>query len=559
MTSPTVAAAEDEQMSTWDWNIADVFDVHARRRGNSPAIIQGKRVRPWAEFEARAADLAATLFDCGVEPGDKVALYLFNDIAVLEFAYACYRSATAPITTNQRYGSAELLEMWRDVEPAAVVFHRTLAEAVDAVRRNLPSVRAWICVDDQGMEPPDWAVPSVAAHGRAIDKRPQRSGDDLLFFFTGGTTGSAKGVMWRHGDIIPMWCGTHGARLLDASGPADVVDAMAPHAGVTLVAPSLMHPMGWVIAHIELLTGGTVLLLEGRAFDAHELLDTIERHRAERLVLVGDAFVVPLVDALGDQPGRWDLTSLREIKSGGMLLSDTARTRLLDLLPPSVVLSDGLGSTETPFLGFSESRRDSLAEAGLFTPYHGVVVLDDEDRVLGRDAPGIGRLARTGYLPTGYYNDPASTAKTFVTIDGRRYGITGDYVRLEPDGRIRLLGRGSSCINTGGEKVYAEEVEAEIRNLDGITDVVVLGVPDDRFGQQVAALVEVEPGYDLHIDWLRSALRPRLAGFKLPRVLFTHIPLERDPRTGKVNLRALRAQAVQQMADQGDGRPSARA
>ena len=484
-----------------DWNFADVWDVVASRVPDAPALVHGPEVVSWHSFESRASRIGAALVNAGLARQEKVAQYLPNCPAYLESVYASFKASLVPVNTNYRYGVSEIASLWENADVAAVVFDAAFASVAAEVRPEVPRVRLWLCV---GEPCPSFAVPyaDVAQSGSRASLAWDRSGDDLWLVYTGGTTGAPKGVMWRQDDLVRVLNGRAAVPLpLEASS----VDAVAPSivrpGPVALIASPLMHAAASVRAFPVLSSGGSVVTLAGSGFDVVELLDTVATRRVEQLAIVGDAFAGPIVAALDASPERWDISSLRTISSSGALFSETVVRGLLRHNPALTVI-DVVGASEAMGVAFATWTASS---DGAFIPSPDTRVLPD------------GRLARRGNIPLGYYKDPDRTAATFPTIDGERWSVPGDYAAVEPDGTIRLLGRGTTSINTAGEKVWPEEVEGVIKSLPGVVDVAVVGVPDARFGERVVAVVAGDVSESAVIDHVRA----RIAHYKAPRdVLF---------------------------------------
>lgn len=535
------------------WNFADVWEVVAAVRGDAPAQVQGGRTLTWAETDQRANGVAAALLDAGLGHQQAVAQYLYNCPEYLESMFACYKASLVPVNTNYRYVEGELVSLWTDAGVAAVVFDAAFLPAVAAVRGRMPGVRLWLCVGAPDVLPP-WATAyeeaAAADPGRIV--APQgRSGEDLLLLYTGGTTGLPKGVMWAQDDLYrylsdstglgePAHADLEGVRrrLLAAPGPT------------MLPASPLMHGAAIFVSYQTLILGGCVVHLTSRSYDPLELLDTVRRHRVAGLTLVGDVFAKPLVAALDAEPGRFDLSSLQVVVSAGMTWSAASKAALL-AHAPQLLLMDGLSSSEAVGMGLATTSAAGGTETGTFRiGEHARVVTED-----GRDVePGsgeVGLLAVSRYLPRGYLGDAAATARTFrVLPDGRRYVLPGDYATVEADGTVRLLGRGSLCINTGGEKVYPEEVETVLKDYPGVLDAAVVGVPDERYGEAVCAVVDAAPGA-LDPEALVAHARRSLAGYKVPR----HIVEGRVPRAanGKLDYAQVRGAALRAVAGEPSG------
>jgi acyl-CoA synthetase (AMP-forming)/AMP-acid ligase II len=491
------------------WNYADVWEAVADELPEEPALVHGGLTRTWAELDRRADGLSRWLLGAGVARQDKVGLYLYNCTEYLEATFACFKVSLVPINTNYRYADDELVYLWENADTVAVVFHGVFTERIEGVRDRAVGVTHWLWVDDGTAGCPPWATPyeeAVAASGNSSDltagtadtagtvgERVQapwgRGPDDLHMLYTGGTTGMPKGVMWRQDDLFARLNG-QGFRRYPPEGTADDVrtEMAANGPGMTLLpACPLMHGTGGFTTMECLSEGGKVVTLTSRRFDPVELLDTVVSERVNGLVIVGDAFAKPILASLDAEPTRWDLSSLIAIISSGVMWSEATKQGLLRH-HPEMLLIDAFSSSEAIGMGSSVSSGTSAKKTARFTlgPEVRVIDTDGKDVVPGSGASGV--LALGGRIPLGYYKDGSKSAATFRLIDGTRYSVPGDFAEVGEDGTIHLLGRGSVVINTGGEKVYPEEVEEVVKMAPGVRDAVVVGIPDDRFGRAL-------PGY----------------------------------------------------------------
>jgi fatty-acyl-CoA synthase len=539
------------------WNVADVWDEIARLQPARPAVLRGDVELRWDGFEQHASAVADRLTSAGLTRQAKVALYLHNSIEYLEVLYGCFKGSFVPVNTNYRYVEQELVQLWRDADVDAVVFHGTFTETVASIRALVPRVRLWSWVDD-GTEPcPDWAEPfraDVVPGPQACDPdRWDRSGDDLLLLYTGGTTGTPKGVMWRQDDLFMIISQIASLAYPDLPDPAvveAVIGALDRSRTRVLPAAPLMHGTAVFTALGALDAGGSVVLTEGVGFDAEELLDTASRHRVSLVSIVGDAFARPLLDQLDAHPGRWDLSALRILVSSGAMWSQPVKEGLMGHLPEMLCV-DTFGASEAVGVARSISSARRSAPTGGFE-------LGPDSRVIREDgtpvAPGtgeVGLVAMGGRGPSGYYKDPEATARTFRVMGGRRWITAGDHATVEADGSVRLLGRGSSMINTGGEKVFPEEVEEALKLQPGVLDAVVVGVPDPRFGEMVVAVVSSDQPDSPSEAALSAALHHHLAGFKVPRRIVVVDSIGRAPN-GKVDLRRWREEAARAVVSSRD-------
>ena len=501
------------------WNFATVWETIADATPDAPALVQGDRTVGWADFDRRADGLARFLLDQGAVHQDKVALYLYNCPEYLEACFACFKAGLVPVNTNYRYADDELAYLWENADAVAVVFHGAFVEHIEHVRSRVPLVRIWLWVDDGSGPCPSWAVPYETAAATPTGRVTPpwgRGDDDLLMIYTGGTTGMPKGVMWRQDDLVR---GVIGAAVKTFRGPADydaVRSGLSGVGKVSLPACPLMHATGWFTSLGRLCTAGSVALLEARHFHAEELLDAYQRHRVNTSAIVGDAIGKPLLAALDASPGRWELSSLRTLSSSGVMWSAPVKEGLLRHLP-HVHLVDNFGSSEAMGMGQAVSTSASSVQTATFKVTDNTKVLDDDYCEVRPGSGVVGRVAVRGHQPLGYYKDPDKSERTFVAVGGDRYSIPGDYARVEADGTLVLLGRGSVCINTGGEKVFPDEVEEALKLHPAVKDAVVVGLPDDRFGESVTAVVEFRDGQECDEAALIDHVKGRLASYKAPR------------------------------------------
>jgi len=523
-----------------EWNFADVWETVADTVPANVAQSHGGRRTSWRDFDRRADGVAAGLLEAGLVRHDKVALYLHNTPEYLESAFAAMKAGLVPVNTNYRYREDELHYLWDNADAAAVVFDAEFTANVEALRARCPKVRAWIRVAGTHQACPPWALAyeDVARSGAPRTRAPWgRSGDDPVFIYTGGTTGRPKGVIWRQHELYLASNTTADPPLADADHVRQRLGAQTA-VPVGLPAAPLMHGTGFVFAATILNRGGTVVTLANRAFDVVQLLDTLVAERVSDICIVGDAFCRPIVDALDAQPRRWDLSSLRVVSSSGMMWSSEVKRRLL-AHAPQLVMIDFLNSSEASGMGRSITSSRSAGKGAQFQLGKNAFVIDDAGQPIPPGSGRVGRVAVRGIVPVGYYKDPEKTAATFPIVDGVRCAVPGDYAVVEADGSIRLLGRGSVSINTGGEKVFPEEVEEAIKTHPEARDAVVVGVPDPRFGEVVAAAVEAAPGSTLDAGAVVAHVRERLAKYKVPRHVMLVASMERGA-TGKADYRAVR-------------------
>ncbi|HVM65040.1 MAG TPA: AMP-binding protein [Acidimicrobiales bacterium] len=519
------------------WNFADVWEAVAEVLPDAPALVHGGLHRSWRDFEARAAGVAAALDN--VTDGT-VAQYLYSGPEYLESVFAAFKLGLPPVNTNYRYAPDELVYLWDNADCAVVVFHGEFTERAAAVRDRVPRVRHWLHVDDGTHPCPAWALPYEEAAAAVPGPARTRSPDDLYLVYTGGTTGLPKGVMWRQDDLFALLNATAPVRYPEDGGLDDVRRMLVKPGPPHIPAAPLMHGTGSFTSFAVLGAGGSVVTLTGRHFNVVELLDTIQRERVRSLAIVGDAFAKPVLAALDAEPGRWDVSSLRVLTSSGVMFSAAVKDGLLRHMP-RLIIADTLGSSEALGMATSVSTADASAKTAVFTVGPSTRVITEDGRDVVPGSGEVGLMAQRGRVPLGYYKDEAKSAGTFRVLDGVRWSVPGDWATVEADGTLRLLGRGSQCINTGGEKVYPEEVEEALKTYPAILDAACVGVPDDRFGEVVVALVQASGPVDEAA--VIAHVKGVLAGYKAPRRVVQLPTLGRAPN-GKVDYAALRAQAL---------------
>ena len=508
------------------FNLADLWEAVEPLVADRTALIVDDRVSTFAELEERSNRLADHLTSLGLGPGDHVGCYLYNGPEYLETMLAAFKVRAVPVNINYRYGAQELGYLCRDADLQVLVHEVEFADQVEAVRDDLTVLRGSLSVGHGGSYEP------VLAGGSPERKAVERSDDDHYIVYTGGTTGMPKGVVWRHEDAFyACFGGGDWTRRDPIQHPAEINERIQETPIKLFALAPLMHGAAqWLIYGI-LLAGGTGVLTASRpSTDYKQVWRLITRHGVNILTITGDAVARPLVDEYRSGRDRegYDASTLSRIGSGAAPLSPAARADLEETFH-NVTVSDGYGASETG------AQAGNLGD-GRFRSYDSqTVVLDPE--TLEPVSPGSGcqgRVARRGHIPLCYYNDPDKTAETFVEHDGVRWVLTGDVATVGEDGTISLLGRGSLCINTGGEKVFPEEVEAVLVGHPDVYDAVVVGVADPRWGQKVAAVVQLAPGGACDSAALDARCRERLAGYKVPRA-WTFVDRVRRSPSGKAD------------------------
>ena len=511
-----------------EFNYADVFEGLPDAIGERVAAVCGDRRVTYAELDAEANRLAHHLRSAGVRPGQHVAMQLYNGLEYVTALLAVLKIRAVPVNVNYRYVERELTYLYTDSDSVALIYDTEFDDRVAAAAARAPKLRHFIAVGG------DSAVPGAVGYEEALRAQPAvrdfppRSGRDLYIIYTGGTTGTPKGVMWEMEQMLHAFWHPHAPR---PARPEDVVAQAAGNGPLVMmpVAP-LMHGAAQMATWISWWMGATLVYV--RTFDPAEIWRTVGREKVNSMTITGDAMAVPLADELS--AGSYDVSSLYAIVSTGAILTGAVRERLAGLLPDAMIL-DRFGSTESG--STAEAVAGSSPEKGLrFAPdTENVTVLDESLRPVEPGSGVIGQIARSGYIASGYYNDPVKTARTFPEIDGRRWLLTGDLATVEADGTIAVYGRGSQVINTGGEKVFPEEVEAVLKGHPDVYDAVVTGVPDRRWGSRVAAVVQ-PGGRTPSTQELDAHCRRHLSGYKVPRVYAFVEEMKRSP-AGKADYR----------------------
>jgi 3-oxocholest-4-en-26-oate---CoA ligase len=526
------------------WNMAAMWDLVAAAVPDAPALIHSGQVTRWAEYEQRAASLAAAFFANGLTPGGRVAILAYNSSAWIEAQYAAFKARGVAVNVNYRYTAHELQHILDDSDAEVVVVDRQLSTLLAEVAPSLQGLKYVVAIEDGSGAALAIGEPfedAISAHAPLSPL--DYSEDDIHMLYTGGTTGLPKGVVYRQGDMTRLLAA--GFAAYNHASPAseqDYIsavqairnDGLAP---VALPACPLMHgagsAMGIVMPHI---LGGATVTLRNEHFDADELWRAVERHRITDVSIVGDAFAKPMVSALEKAATAgtpFDISSLKRLRSSGVAFSQETKDALLRFA--DIVISDFIAASEGSMGASISSRQAAPSSTGGFVFNPGTKVFNDQDEEIPPGSDEIGRIATSGIVPLRYQKDEAKSAATFRTIRGVRYSIPGDFAKVAQDGSLILLGRGSSCINTGGEKVFPEEVEEVLKRHPSVFDCLVVGAPDERYGQRVVALLSLE-GPEPDRAELGVFCRKYLAGYKVPREFIIVPEVVRGPN-GKADYR----------------------
>ena len=528
------------------FHLADLWEGVARVRGDATALICGEQILSFSDLDRRATRLARGLHAQGIAAGDHVGLYMANCVEFVESLLACFKLSAVPVNINYRYVEKELRYLFDNADLKAVIYAGQYRSLVTSVQQQCPLLKVLVEVQEECREHTPGIVTynSVVAAGNDDTDFGHRDEMALYLLYTGGTTGLPKGVMWPHRHLFFRALGGGAAMGGDPVENPEELFERAAGGLVTLLGSPLMHGASQWSCLVMLLAGNAIALSDRASFDADYMWDLVERHRVNNMSIVGDAMAFPLIESLEKSIAsgqKKDLSSLFLIGSGGALLSDAAQEKLQQLLP-DLMIFNGFGSSESGVHG----RGAQAEEGGLIeipvTPI--TALLDEQNNRISPDSRETGIIAFTGNTPIGYYKDEEKSAKTFISIDGETWILTGDRGAYTERGTISMMGRDSVCINTGGEKVFAEEVESVVKTYPGIRDCLVVGVPDEKFGQRVAAVIELEPAVKAPgVEELKEYCSAYLSRYKLPRNLVVEPMVQREPN-GKPNYRWARQAAV---------------
>jgi fatty-acyl-CoA synthase len=509
------------------WNFGDILDaIETVVPPDAPAFVHGNRRISWGETSKRTNNLARALIKRGAKPGDKVAFYMRNRPEYCETLAAAFKARLTHVNVNYRYVADEVFYIFDNSDAQTVVYGTEFRDIISEIRPRLTKVQTFVEVTDGGV-PANFAenFEALCKEGDGTPLKIERSPQDEFFIYTGGTTGMPKGVIWAHNDLRET-----SLIALRRLGPVPenleqvvaAIQTAGPGARLLPACP-LMHGTGLLMALSVMLAGGCVITLTHHSLNAHELWKAVEDNKAMTVVIVGDAFAKPMLAALEEQPGRYDTSSIVNIVSSGVMWSREVKQALLKHIPQAIMV-DSFGSSEAVGFGTSMMTKDAEVTTAKFQISDRVKVFDELDQPVAPGSGIRGFVAMPEPIPLGYYKDEKKTASTFKTIAGVRYSIPGDWCLVETDGTLTLLGRGSVCINTAGEKVFPEEVEETLKLHPTVEDVLVVGVPDEKWGQSITAVVV--PRGEINEDDLRHHVRGKLAGYKTPkRILVAGVSL----------------------------------
>ena len=515
-----------------DLHFANIWEHISDIIPNRIAIVCGENKKTWKEYEQDSAKLASFLSSQGIKENSKVGLYLHNSNEYLEAQFATFKVMGVPINVNYRYKSGELIYLLDNSDAEAVFFQACYADQVEDIAKELPNIKTWSQVGNDSNK----NLSFVVKYNDIINDHQQmeriiRSEDNTYMIYTGGTTGMPKGVMYTHGGFATSMFGTlkqQGYEVPDVRNRDNllklepILKKMDENDSLNscLIACPLMHGTGMFLGgFLTHVLGGTVITVPSLGLDPELLLNQVKTSKVKTMVIVGDAFAKPILaelDKAKDQNKPYDISSLQTLISSGVIWSAKVKAGLLK--HHDMNLFDSMGSSEGG-MGSSMSSRDNPAQTAKFKMNSNVIVLSDENKLVEPGSGIRGKIGTSGLVPIGYYKDPEKSASTFKDFDGVRYSFPGDYAMVETDGSITLLGRGSNCINSAGEKIYPERVEEAIKLDSNIYDCLVVGIDDERFGQKVVAVASFEKNKEILFDDLIKNTRNHLSGYKLPKMI----------------------------------------
>lgn len=529
---------------------ANVWERVSDIAGDEIALVNGNAKLSWSSFDEKAAKIGTILEEYGLKSDSKVGIYLHNSNEYLEAQYGVFKIEGVPINVNYRYKESELIYLLDNSDAEAIFFQGCYSNRIEAIKEQLPKIKAFIQIDDGTEALMEGAIDyenSISSSKK--QNRFNRTEENIYMLYTGGTTGMPKGVMYKHGSFVPSMLKT--AFAMGFEVPEDLTDLekiifSAKEKNtlpVSMPACPLMHGTGmWLGAFLPMFSGGSVVTISDLGLNPKKVWKEVENNKINSLVIVGDAFAKPLLEELKeakDNSNPYDLSSMKSMISSGVMWSSEIKDGLLKM--HDMTLFDAMGSTEGG-MGSSVSNREMPAKTAKFALNPGVIVLTDDGDEVQPGSGTMGKIGTSGLVPEGYFKDEKKSAETFKEVNGIRYSFPGDYATINDDGSINLLGRGSNCINTAGEKVYPEEVEEAIKKHPQVYDCLVVGLKDDKFGQRVVALASLESQGEIEEGELIDFTREQLSGYKLPKQILYVKEVMRAPN-GKANYKWAKEEA----------------
>ena len=529
---------------------ANVWERVSDIAGDEIALVNGKAKLSWSSFDQKAAKIATILEEYGLKSDSKVGIYLHNSNEYLEAQYGVFKIEGVPINVNYRYKESELIYLLDNSDAEAIFFQGCYSNRIEAIKEQLPKIKAFIQIDDGTEALMEGAIDYESSISSSKKQnRFNRSEENIYMLYTGGTTGMPKGVMYKHGSFVPSMLKTAFAMGFEVPEDLANLEKIILNAKekdslpVSMPACPLMHGTGmWLGAFLPMFSGGTVVTISDLGLNPKKVWKEVENNKINSLVIVGDAFAKPLLEELKEakeNSNPYDLSSMKSMISSGVMWSSEIKDGLLEM--HDMTLFDAMGSTEGG-MGSSVSNREMPAKTAKFALNPGVIVLTDEGDEVQPGSGIMGKIGTSGLVPEGYFKDEKKSAETFKEVNGIRYSFPGDYATINDDGSINLLGRGSNCINTAGEKVYPEEVEEAIKKHPQIYDCLVVGLKDDKFGQKVVALASLESQGEIEEGELIDFTREQLSGYKLPKQILFVKEVMRAPN-GKANYKWAKEEA----------------
>lgn len=523
-------------------HFAKIWESNSSLVPNEPALVNDNKTIDWRSFDELSSKLASYLIKMGLGEDSKVGIYMQNCNEYMIAQFAAFKIGAVPINVNYRYKKDELIYLFDNSDAEAIIFQSNFHQQILLIQNDLPKVKAFVetSQNDFNKESTFDSLENIMQTFSPLDHQ-DRSEDEIYMIYTGGTTGMPKGVMYKQGGFVTSMLKT--LKTMGFSVPKEIdglpdeimklkeINALPK----SLVACPLMHGTGmWLGAFLPLLTGGSVITVPNSSFDPDEIWKVVQQQKVTSLVIVGDAFAKPLLESLQNSKNRnemYDISSLLLIISSGVMWSHEVKQELLNY--QDMILIDAMGSSEGG-MGSSITSRNMQSNTAQFKLNPGVIILDEDDNLVTPGSKTIGRIGTSGLVPEGYYKDPIKSAETFREFEGVRYSFPGDFAQYNSDGTIKLLGRGSNCINTAGEKVYPEEVEEAIKKHPNVVDCLVVGVTDKKFGERVAAVASLTKDSFLEEAELIDFVKKIISSYKVPKTIIFRNKIERAPN-GKAN------------------------